>query len=813
LIRIRTALLALAGLTPMAVLSTADAQAPASRTAPPRAQAQVVRQAAARPPAPGTIHRVRVMGNQRIEEGTIRSYMLLQVGDPFDADRADRSLKALYATGLFQDVKLDRDGETLVVRVVENPIVNRIAFEGNKKLTDALLRPEMTLKPRSVFTTASVQADRQKILDMYAAKGRFATRVDPKIIRLDQNRVDVVYEINDGDATLVSRIAIVGNKAFSENRLSEVINSREDAWWRFLSTADLYDPERVNYDKEVLRRYYLKSGYADFQVMDATAELAPDRSSFFVTYTLNEGDRYRIRKISIDSKLRNINGDDLMGTVSIEPDDWYNGDAVERAAEAIANEVRTRGQPFVEVKPRISRNREKNEIDLVFEVVEGPRIYIERIDIVGNTRTEDRVIRREFTVAEGDAFNAVALRRSRQRLQDLGYFEQANGVNMTPSPGSAPDKVIITTQVQEKATGEFSIGGGYSTDAGFLVDVGLKERNFLGTGIDAGINGVLAQRRSSIALSVTDPYFLDRNLAAGIDVFYVQTNNVEIAQYQERRIGFSPRLGYEINDHLRQVWSYSLINRDVFNVGENASIYVKQMAGQSIVSQVSQNIVMDYRDSKLNPRSGFQITFGSDYAGIGGNENFTRLKVDAKAYVPLDRWTGNTDWGFAFAGGFGYLFNMGQQELLIDRFFLGGENLRGFQLGGAGPHAIPQQNASGQYISGADSVGGRLIATGTAEFRFPLPLPGDLGITGRTFVDVGLLTQSNFMEKLCPQPNTNIPGPCPPIFDNGKPRVGAGVGVSWQTPFGLINLDLAPFVVKYKYDQTQIFRFGFGTRF
>jgi outer membrane protein insertion porin family len=803
LIRIRSALLALVGLSPSLVIDAALAQGPA-RPAAPRA-------AAPRPIPAGAIQAIRVEGNQRIEEGTIRSYMLLRAGDAFDADRADRSLKALFATGLFQDVRLDRVDDTLVVRVVENPIVNRIAFEGNRKLTDANLRPEMTLRPRGVFTTAAVQADRQRILDLYAAKGRYAARVEPKIIRLDQNRVDVVFEINDGDPTLISRIAFVGNKNFSERKLTEIINTREQAWWRFLSTSDLYDPERVNFDKELLRRYYLKNGYADFQVVDTTAELAPDKSSFFVTYTLNEGDRYRVDKVTLNVKLRNVTAEDIQDEVGIDAGDWYDGDAVERTTDALAEAVRKRGQPFVDVKPRIARNRENKTVELIFDVLEGPRVYVERIDIVGNTRTMDKVIRREITVAEGDPFNAAALRRSRQRLQDLGFFEQGTGVNMTPSPGSTPDKVVITTEVRERPTGEFTIGGGYSTDAGFLVDVGLKERNFLGMGIDAGVNGVLAQRRSSLALNVTDPYFLDRNLTAGLSVFYVQTNNQDIAQYQERRIGFTNSLGYEFNEHLRQVWTYSLISREVFNIGQNASIYIRQMAGKSVISQIGQTLTLDYRDSKLTPRSGWVISLGGDLAGLGGDERYARLKVDAKAYIPLDRFTGTQDWGLAFAAGAGYLFNFGRQELIIDRFFLGGENLRGFELGGAGPHAIPQSDANGRFISGPDSLGGRLIATGTAELRFPLPIPGDLGLSGRAFVDVGVLTQASFINRICPGPAG--PAACPPVSDNGLPRVGAGVGVSWQTPFGLINLDLAPFVIKHQFDRTQIFRFGFGTRF
>ncbi len=828
MIRIRLALLALAGLMPLFCPPSAVAQPGprpgASQSRPPAARPVAPPNAAARPVALGAIQAIKVTGNQRIEEGTIRSYMLLQVGDGFDADRADRTLKALYATGLFQDVKLDRDGDALVVAVVENPIVNRIAFEGNKKLTDALLRPEMKLRPRGVFTAATAQQDRQRILDMYAQKGRFAARVEPKVIRLDQNRVDVVFEVSDGDATLISRIAFVGNGQFSEGRLLEVVNTRESAWWRFLSSSDLYDPERVTFDKELLRRYYLKNGYADFQVTDATAELASDRSAFFLTYTLNEGDRYRIGKATVNVRLRNLTNDEVQGDLTIEAGDWYNGDAVERATETLERLVRERGYTFVDVKPRISRDRAKKTVDLVFDVTEGSRVFVERIDIVGNTRTQDRVIRREMRVAEGDAFNAALIRRSRQRLADLGYFEQGTGVNITPSPGSAPDRAVLTAQVQEKATGEFSIGGGFSTDAGFLIDIGLKERNLLGTGMEASINGVLAQRRSSITLSVTDPYFLDRNLVSGFDLFYVQTDNLDIAQYKERRAGFAYKLGYQYNENLSQLWTYSLIQREVFSVGNNASIYIKQMQGQSLLSQIGTAMTLDFRDSRLTPRSGWMLRAGGDFAGLGGDANFARAKVDGAAYLPLDRLTGNTDWGLAFQAGMGQLFNLHKEELIIDRFFLGGENLRGFMMGGAGPHAVPNTGSAGggplppppipgSSSSFADSLGGRTIWTATAELRFPLPLPGDLGLTGRTFIDVGSLTGASFATGKCFNGANNTLGKCPDIFDNGAPRIGAGVGVSWQTPFGLINLDLAPFVVKYKYDQTQIFRFGFGTRF
>ena len=801
----RVTLLATACLLPiLAVPALAQTDAPgtpAARVARPRPSG--ARPVAARPGAAGSIAAIKVVGNQRIEEGTIKSYMLVQPGDSFDADRIDRSLKTLYATGLFQDVTLTRDGNTLVVKVAENPIVNRIAFEGNHKLNDDALRAELQLRPRAVFTPQLAAADRQRLLDLYAKRGRFAASVEPKIIRLDQNRVDVVFEVNEGETTLVSRIAFVGNHAFSESRLREVINSREQAFYRLLSTSDEYDPEKINFDKELLRRFYLKNGFADFEVMNTTAELTPDRRAFFVTFTVKEGERYRVGKVTIDSKLRNLNGDDLRPLVPIDTGDTYDGDQVEKTSNALQDAVQNRGYAFVEVKPEIARDPEKKTVDLVFEVGEGPRVYIERLDIVGNTRTKDKVIRREFRLAEGDAFNAATVRRSRQRLQDLGYF---NNVTVQPSQGSAPDRAIVTATVDEKATGELTLGGGYSTDSGALVQAGLRERNLIGTGIDASLNGTLAQKSSQVALSVTDPYFLDRNLVTGFDVFNVRTDNQDIAAYDERRTGGALRLGYEFNEHLRQAWTYTLVDRNVYNVQSGASIYITNQAGTSLLSQLGQTITLDYRDSRTEPRGGFIVRLGTDIAGLGGTEQYFRTKVDGTYFIPLETLLGDQDWNIAISAGTGYLAQLGRQERIIDRFFLGGDNLRGFQSGGAGPHAVSSSTTVAD-LNSVDSVGGRFIYTQSTELRFPLPISPDLGLTGRTFVDIGGLAEVNALAPVSGQTNQLYNA------QSLTPRVGAGVGVSWKTPFGLINIDLADAVLKQRYDHTQLFRFGFGTRF
>ena len=743
----------------------------------------------------GRITAIEVQGTQRIDPDTVRSYMLVQRGDVAEQDRIDRSLRALFATGLFRDVTIRTEGARVIVQVVENPLINRVAFEGNRRVSSDILRSVVLTQPRGVFTPAAVQTDRQRILELYARRGRFLATVEPKIVELDQNRVDLVFEIVEGDPALVARVTFVGNNAFSESRLKDVVSTQEQAWFRLLSSSDIYDPERLTYDRELLRRFYLRQGYADIQVTGAAGELTPDRSAFFVTYTIDEGRRYRVGKVEVSSEIPRVPVTGLRPEVEITDGEWYDGDAVERGSTALADALQGRGEAFIEVQARVTRNPETATIDLMYIVRESARAFVERIDISGNTRTEDRVIRREFRLAEGDPMNARQIRRSRDRIRALGYFSD---VQITNQPGSGPERVNLNTTVVERATGEFTLGGGYSTDAGFLLDAGVRERNLLGMGLDARIGGVLAQKRSQLDLSVTDPQFLDRNLAAGADAFLINRDLRYITGYRERRAGFALRTGYEINDRLRQNWSYALIDRDIYDINSYASRFIQEQAGRTLLSQVSTTVTYDMRDSRIEPRSGYVVRVGGDYAGIGGDVNYFRSRADAQYYIPFERWLNDPDFVLVLAAGGGILTPLGDKDdRIVDRFFLGGENLRGFYLGGAGPRDL----ATG------DSLGGQILWTSSAEMRFPLPLPNEIGLLGRAFVDVGSLhgiPSSYYNQSL-------YPGARP--VDDADPRVSVGVGFSWRSPIGLINIDFGKPVIKQDYDKDQLFRLGFGTRF
>ncbi len=731
------------------------------------------------------IRQVDVEGTQRIDPDTVRSYLLLKAGDHATAQELDKSLKALFATGLFADVTLRMQGDHLDVRVVENPIINRIAFEGNHKLTDKVLTDEVQLKPRVVYTRTRVQNDVKRILDLYRRSGRFAATVEPKVVQLPQNRVDLIFEINEGSVTGVERIAFVGNKQFSDSTLRGVIRTTESAWWRIFSTDDNYDPDRVSFDRELLRKFYLAKGYADFRVVSAVAELTPDRKGFYITFTLDEGERYHFGDINVVSHIKNLKSEDLMDVVTTEKGDWYNADEVETTINALTTAVGTHGYAFVEVRPRINRNREAKTVSVTYDVQEGPRVYVERINITGNVRTLDKVIRREFTLVEGDAFNTAKMRRSRQRIQNLGFFDK---VDVTNVPGSSPDKTVVNVDVREKSTGEISFGVGYSTADGALGDIGIEERNLLGRGQHLRLGFLLAQRRQQIDLSYTEPYFLDRNMSAGFDLFDWTRNLQIISGYDEEALGGALRLGYPLTDTIRQNLRYTVRRDKLTNFVSVISPYIAEQAGSSVTSMVSQDVTYDRRDDRFDPRSGYFVRLANDVAGLGGDQQFVRNRLQAGTYYSVVE-----DYVLSLTGDAGYIEQLGDNRVRIsNRFFLGGDSLRGFQTGGVGPRDV---------LTGS-SLGGKELYSGSAEFSFPSGLPKEIGIRGSIFSDFGALTKSG--------EDTAIGGP---INDVSSIRVTAGIGALWRSPFGPVKVSVARPIRKEEFDRTELFRFSFGSRF
>jgi len=579
----------------------------------------------------GAIAEIRVEGNQRIEPETIRSYMQLSPGDPFEAERIDRALKSLFATGLFADVRLRREANTLVVQVVENPIINRLAFEGNDRIDDETLENEVQLRPRVVYTQTRVQADAKRILDIYRRSGRFAATVEPKVIPLDQNRVDLVFEINEGPVTEVRRIDFVGNKAFSDSELRDEILTSESAWYRFLATTDTYDPDRLTVDRESLRDFYLKEGYADFRVISAVAELSPDREAFFITFTVEEGERYKFGTIDLRTTLRDLDPESLREQLTTIEGEWYDASEIDKSVGNITDTLGNLGYAFVDVRPQVARDRENLLISLTYDVQEGPRVFVERIDIAGNVRTLDKVIRREFRLVEGDAFNTSKLRRTRQRIQNLGFF---GSVDLQTIPSDSPDKLVIQVNVEEQSTGEITFGLGFSTAEGPLGDINLRERNLLGRGQDLRLGFTLSGARSQIDLSFTDPYFLDRNLAAGFDVFRTESDRDE-SSFDQKSLGFGLRAGYEITEYLRHTLRYGLSEDEIFDIDSDASLAIQQQRGKTVASVIGHTLSYDRRDSRFDPHDGYYLTFANDVAGLGGDVHYLRTRGGAAYYQPL----------------------------------------------------------------------------------------------------------------------------------------------------------------------------------
>lgn len=724
---------------------------------------------------------IKVEGLERVEVETVLSYVDIKKNTIIDDAKMDVSLKQLYATGLFNDVSLNMKNDgLLIIKVAENPIINKVLFDGNDKVDDEMLKGELQLAPRSTYSRAKVQEDVQRILEIYKRTGRYAVVVEPQIIERDQNRVDLIFKIDEGPLASINKVNFVGNKHYSDDDLQSEIMSKESRWYRIFSSAENYDSEKTNYDKELLRRFYFKRGYADFRVVSAVAELSPDKKSFVLTFVLDEGKRYKIRSLDITSDIADVDTAALKPAVQLETGDWYNADKVEKSVTALTDELGKKGFAFVDVEPEMTKDTAAGEIDLTFHVKEGERIFVDRINITGNTRTYDKVIRREFRIDEGDAFNVSKIKDSRRNVENLDYFSKVN-IETMPKDDNKAD---INVDVEEKSTGYFNVGVGYSTVNGALVRTGVTENNFRGLGQRLGLDIGVSQRSQEYDVSFTEPYFLNRRLRAGFDLFRTEQDYQDEGSYDSESTGGRLRLGWNYTDDLSQQFRYTLRQDKISNVDSEASYYIKEEAGKYNDSSVGQTIVYDKRDSAFNPKEGYFISFGNDVSGLGGDEKY--LKFDAKLY---QYYTLADYYTFKLFANAGYITGYGGKDVrLSNRYYLGGSTLRGFDVAGIG--------ARDKYTD--DALGGNWMLYTGGEVMFPIGLD-ELGIKGRTFVDMGMLGKPDNI-------NTSV------VEYSSSPRVAAGFGFQWLSPMGQIDIDFAFPIVKEDYDETQVFRLNFGTR-
>jgi outer membrane protein insertion porin family len=799
-----------------------------------------------------TVTSIAVQGNQRVEADTIRSYFKPGPGGRLDAFQIDEGVKALYATGLFQDVRPTIQGGRLIITVIENPVINRIAFEGNKKVKDDQLKAEIQSKERGTLSRPVVQADTARLAEVYRRSGRFDVRIEPKIIELPNNRVDLVFEISEGVKTGVRQIIFVGNRAYSSYRLKDVIKTSTTGLLAFLQTGDIYDPDRIEADRELLRRFYLKHGYIDVRVVSAVGEYDPALRGFVITFMIEEGEQYRFGTVNVVSTIRLLDPALLRSRLRAYPGDIYNAEAVEKSVEDMTIEAAKRGFAFATVRPSAVRDPQTRTVNLVFTVDEGQRSYIERINVRGNTRTRDYVIRREFDLAEGDAYNRALVNRAERRLKNLAYFKS---VKISTEPGSAPDRVILNVDVEEQSTGEFSVSGGYSTADGFIGEVSVAERNLLGRGLFGKIAVQYGQYTRGAQVSFVDPYFLGYRVAFGLDLFYKQQNPTSYVSYETQTLGFGTRLGFQLREDLGLQVRYSLyqqrvtlppnlmncnnINPDFINtfptadkvgttpaltpfagytgiancyVDGEASLAVKRelAGGPVITSLVGYTLSHNSLDNNKNPTSGILTEFRQDFAGVGGDVKFIRSSGDVYAYYEVisDLVSLVHLQGGAISGWDGGL-------RMLDHFQMGANLVRGFAPAGIGPRDLTQLPFTGVY---GDALGGTYYWGASLELQTPLYfLPKDAGVKLAAFADAGSLwnyvgpttfpaTGEIISGSICSTP------PCP--VDNAMHiRSSVGVGLIWDSPFGPLRFDYSFPMTKEPYDRVQQFRFGGGTKF
>jgi outer membrane protein insertion porin family len=810
-----------------------------------------------------TVSSIAVEGNRRVESDTIRSYFKPGPGGALDAGRIDDGLKALIETGLFQDVKINRSGRGITVTVIENPVIGRIAFEGNKKVKDEQLSAEIQSKPRGTLSRPMVQSDAQRIAEIYRHSGRYDVHVTPEIIEQPNNRVDLVFTITEGGKTGVKSIEFIGNVAYSSYRLKDIIKTHESNLLSFLGGNDVYDPDRVEADRDLIRRFYLKHGFADVQVVAALTEYDPERKGFMVTFKIEEGQQYRVGSVDFQSGIPTLDGNALRSYSRVGVGSLYNVEAVEKSVEEMQIEASRRGHAFAIVRPRGDRNFDAHTVSVVFSIEEGPRTYIERINVRGNTRTRDYVIRREFDISEGDAYNRALVDRAERRLKNLDFFKS---VKITAEPGSSSDRVVLVVDLEEKSTGDFSVSGGYSTTDGALAEVSVSERNFLGRGLFAKASVTYGQFARGYSLSFVEPYLLDYRVALGLDLYQREQLANNFISYTTKTLGFSPRLGFQLREDLSLQLRYSIYQQEIslpgflancnntfnnpnlpfnpspafvalngangavdasgvglfcYSDGE-ASLPVRKelQNGQTLTSALGYSLNYNTLDNNKNPTDGLLVDFKQDFAGVGGDVTFLKSQIDAKYYSPL---VADIVGVLHLQGGI--LNQVGNNDLrMLDHFQMGPNLVRGFAPNGIGPRDL---NPFGTM----DALGGTKYWGASYELQMPFWfLPKEVGLKGAIYADAGglsdykgpttwaatgeLTTPAN---SNCIKPTVSPPtaGTCTGlVYDNGNTvRSSVGVGLIWASPFGPLRFDYAVPLTKGAYDRVQEFKFGGGTSF
>jgi outer membrane protein insertion porin family len=748
----------------------------------------------------GVVQRILVRGSERIEQSTVVSYVPIQPGDSVDPAKIDQALKSLFRTDLFQDVKIDFADGDLTISVVENPIINKVVFEGNSGLKEEKLRDEVTVRPRGIFTRAKAQSDVQRIVELYRRSGRISATVTPKIVELPQKRVDLIFEIDEGPKSGVLSVNFLGNSEFSDNDLRDVVVTEQTSWYKFFSNNANYDPDRLEYDKEQLRKHYRNRGFYDFRVISAVAELATDKNGFVVTYTLEEGREYKFGKISVETELQKLDKDLLTALVPIRSGEIYQDERIETATDSLTFAAGAAGFASVDVRPQYKPNRDTGLVDVVFNVREGPRVYVDRIDVVGNTRTLDYVIRRELNLVEGDSYNRALVDRSRNNIRALGFFKE---VEIEEVPGSAPDRTTLQVKVEEQPTGELSFSAGYSSVDQLVVDLGITERNFRGRGQNVRARISMGSLRQQLDFSFTEPRFLNRDLRAGVDIYSYLYDFSDYSAYQTSSLGTNLRIGFPLTLNSSMNARYTL-RSDSVDIDDSycdptlplVSLSLCAQRGKYITSLVGYGYRLDRRNDPIRATRGFYIDLSQDLAGLGGDVNYLKTEVEGGWYHGFSK-----SLVFSATGQAGYVSGFSGDTVRInDRFYKGGNTFRGFETAGLGP----RDTNNGR----TDALGGRAYAIGSLELTVPTFLPEQYGIKAAVFTDFGTVGLLDDKDKLA---LTGLVDPL--IYDDLSLRASAGVSVFWKSPMGPIRFDFSQILAKEDYDKTETFRFSSSANF